>query len=219
MPSTHARLNLDTGLVTDELLPRLEVDGGDWYEAVPPPVIPVPAPHVPDLAHRAAMLSTSYAVAHDMRVVTDAQQDHDGVWRVDIAPEIDYWRGICDAGPVTYQRVPLPQVWVEQRLTGNHPHAPADTATALLRRLTPDAEHPGWRWPEPARTTRLHGRRLIQVSKLGFAWDLRAVSDPYETPDGTIVVNIASTRDYFRWICTGHAPHVTPVPIYLLWAE
>ncbi|GAA1930647.1 hypothetical protein [Streptantibioticus ferralitis] len=211
-----------------EELPDLEIEGGEWYRAVPPPAVPVPARHMPPELHGKPALAVidGLGALHDLRILGDAHQDQTGRW-VNVVPELDYWRTHITPGTsAPARRVPLDQVWVEHRLpyeaSAERPFTaavPASDPNALLRRLAPGPGTPGGRTPLPARTVpHLHGRRIIQVNPLGFAWNLRAVSEPYDL-DGEITVNVVSAHDYYRWVITGKAPDPTPIALYLLWTE
>ncbi|MFD8386173.1 hypothetical protein ACFV2X_48035 [Streptomyces sp. NPDC059679] len=209
-------------------LPRLQVEGGHWYRAVPPPAVPVPAVHMPpDLHGQRAIVSGQAGILHDLRVMGDAQHSPDGTTWLNVVPELDYWRAKIAPGSIASpQRVPIADVWIEHRLPYEPTHGdkatsstPAGAPDTLLRRLAPQPNHPGARTPVPARTVpHLHGRRIIQATPLGFAWDLRAVSEPYEA-DHEITLNLLSANDYYRWLITGDAPEVTPSALYLLWTE
>lgn len=211
----------------DEELPRLTVE--TWHEAVPPAAVPVPAQHVPELpTARAVAVVPGHGVVSDLRILGEAQPDGDGVTRVDLVPELDYWRTrIIPGTPVMPRRLELTHVWVEHRLNydpdaehqAQQLPSPGD-ARALLRRVAPAPDQPGSRVPVPARTVPyLHGRRIIQVTPLGFAWDLRAVSEPYQDIEGEIMLNLASAWDYYRWLLTGTPSDPVPVPLYTLWTE
>ncbi|GAA2100531.1 hypothetical protein GCM10009801_73130 [Streptomyces albiaxialis] len=210
-----------------EDLPHLRVE--TWHQAVPPAAVPVPAAHVAEL-HRARAIASlpGIGLLHDLRVLGEARRDADGTDRLDLVPELDYWRTrITPERPVIPRRVDVDRVWIEHRLDyepdedqEQRPVPPPGDAGALLRRLAPGPDQPGARTPVPARTVaHLHGRRIIQATPLGFAWDLRAVSEPYDT-DGEIVLNLTSAYDYHRLLLTGQAPDdLTPCPLYLLWTE
>lgn len=205
-------------------LPRLEIEGGEWYRAVPPPAIPMPAANMPAELHGArAMLSdTGTGSIYDLRILGDAHRG-DGEPRVDVVPELDYWRTkIQPDRPVHPRRVPLDHVYVEHRLAyepGAEAKTPAD-ADFLLRRLAPRPEQPGARTPIPARSVgTLHGRRIIQVTPLGFRWDLRAVSEPFEDDNHDIVVHLTSAHEYYQWLLTGIDPEPVAIGLYLLWTE
>jgi hypothetical protein len=208
----------------DEELPQLEVDGGEWYRAVPPPAVPMPAAHIPDLhGERAVLSEPGIGIVHDLRVLGDAQHDAAGSW-ADVVPELDYWRTQVSPGRVPSRRVPLDRLYIEHRLAYDPEQPRADRpradANAILRRLAPSCDLPGVRTPMPARTvTHLHGRRIIQVTPLGFAWDLRAISEPYQNGEGDIVLNLTSAHEYYRWLITGIEPDVVPIGLYLLWTE
>lgn len=211
-----------------EDLPKLEIAGGEWYLATPPPAIPVPAAHVlPELHGKPAMASVpGVGVLHDLRVVGDLQDDG----TVNLVPELDYWRSQFDAGrPLTPRRLPIHDVYVEHRMP-YEPPAPGAPAPpppplagdprALLRRLSPRPDLPGGRTPVPARTVgHIHGRRIIQATPLGFAWDLRAISEPYEDAQHDLVVRLTSVPQYYRWLLTGTDPDPVPVGLHLLWTE
>ncbi|MGW2865608.1 hypothetical protein [Streptomyces sp. NPDC001205] len=211
-------------------MPQLEIDGGEWFRAVPPPAVPMPAANMGVDLHgaRAIVADPSVGIIHDLRIIGDAHQDA-GTTYIDVVPELDYWRAKVSPGRVASRRVPLAQTYIEHRLTYEPPAAgrvlpdPVALATdpaALLRRLAPHPDMPGARTPVPARTIpHLHGRRIIQVNPLGFAWDLRAVSEPYMDNAGDIVLNLTSAHDYYRWVITGSKPDVVPVGLYLLWTE
>ncbi|MFE0107100.1 hypothetical protein, partial [Streptomyces sp. NPDC059009] len=123
------------------------------------------------------------------------------------------------------RRVPLDRLFLEHRLEYDpeHPTAaspPQADPNSVLRRLAPRPDLPGVRAPMPARSvTHLHGRRIIQVNPLGFAWDLRAISEPYQNAEGDIVLNLTSAYEYHRWLLTGADPDAVPVALYLLWTE
>ncbi|MET9162081.1 hypothetical protein ABZX56_30535 [Streptomyces parvulus] len=210
----------------DEELPQLEIEGGDaWYRAVPPAAVPMPARHMPDL-HGARAILTDPAVGciYDLRILGDSDGQH-----VTVVPEIDYWRTrITPERPIHPRRVPIDQVHVEHRLAydppppGQLPPEPPRTHAAdyLLRRLSPRPDQPGARTPVPARTVgNVHGRRIIQATPLGFSWDLRAISEPYENDHHDIVVNLTSAHEYYAWALTGAHPSPIPIGIYLLWTE
>ncbi|MFC9431504.1 hypothetical protein [Streptomyces sp. NPDC056987] len=205
-------------------LPQMEIDGGEWYRSIPPPAIPMPAAHVPDLhGARAMAAAPGIGLLHDLRVLGDAHRDSEGTW-ANLVPELDYWRTQISRSTVTPRRVPIEHVYVEHRLdhmlTVGDPPVLAGDANALLRRLTPRPEQPGARTPVPARTVaHLHGRRIIQVTPLGFSWDLRAISEPYENSQHDIVLNVTSAHDYYRWLIAGVKPDPVPIGLYLLWTE
>ncbi|ORT54204.1 hypothetical protein [Streptomyces sp. CB03238] len=212
-------------------LPKLEIEGGEWYLAVPPPAMPVPAAHLPPELHgKPAMASIpGVGVLHDMRVVGDAHRDSAGTW-LHLVPELDFWRSQYESGQqMAPRRLPIDWVYIEHRLPyeppspGDPPPPPPPLAgdpRALLRRLSPRPDLPGGRMPVPARTVgHLHGRRIIQVTPLGFAWDLRAVSEPYEDANHDVVVRLTSVPEYYRWVLTGADPDPAPVNLYLLWTE
>lgn len=209
-------------------LPELRVE--TWWQAVPPPAVPVPARHCAELNRERAIAAVpDVGLLHDMRVFGNSRRDRDGVEHVDLVPELDYWRTRLTPGSaVTPRRFPLDQVFIEHRLEAvldadgqaqPHTHSPGDAA-ALLRRVAAGPEQPGARTPAPARTvTHLHGRRIIQVTPSGFGWDLRAVSEPYEDTGGEIRLALTSAHDYYRWLVTGQQPEITPIPLYVLWTE
>ncbi|MFC9068726.1 hypothetical protein [Streptomyces harbinensis] len=213
-------------------LPDLEVAGGAWYARVPPIAVPVPAAHVADLhgAHAIIRAPGGAGVLYGLRAIGSPRRTSAGLL-LDVVPELDWWRSQIVAGAIlTPRSVPLADVWIERRL----PQQPADTeqhqeqpeqrspgtAAALLRRLAPGPGAPTPRTPVPARTVpELHGRRIIQITPERPLWDLRAISEPYQTPDGEITANLTSTRDYHRAVLLGEPAAVVPVPLYLLWVE
>ncbi|WP_434600099.1 hypothetical protein [Streptomyces sp. A5-4] len=210
-------------------LPQLEVEGGTWYRAVPPSAVPMPAAQMPVDLHgqRAVISEPGIGILHDLRILGSARQEHGVTW-LDVVPELDYWRTKISPGPVATRCLPIDQIYIEHRLAYDPPAAdvvvapPAATAdpASLLRRLAPRPDMPGVRTPVPARgITHLHGRRIIQVAPLGFAWDLRAVSEPYQDSAGDIVLNLTAAYDYYRWVITGAEPDITPIGLYLLWTE
>ncbi|MDI3390153.1 hypothetical protein QIS99_28765 [Streptomyces sp. B-S-A8] len=208
---------------------RLDIEDA-WYRQVPPSAVPVPAAHMPpDLhGHRGIVADPDVGIITDLRIIGTVRHGSDGAV-VDVLPEIDYWRSrIIPDRPVYPRRVPLERLYVEHRLpyeapTADQPVPPEPSsadAGALLRRLAPAPDQPGARIPVPARTvTNLHGRRVIQSTQLGFAWNLRAISEPYETADHDIRVNLCGVEAYFRWVITGVQPEPVPVDLYLLWTE
>lgn len=208
-------------------MPQLEVAGGEWFRAVPPPAVPMPAANMGVDLHgaRAIVSEPGVGILHDLRIVGDARYGPTGA-QVDVVPELDYWRSKISPGQIAPQPRPLDQVYVEHRLdhdftaTGTSTPTSAGDPATLLRRLAPRPDMPGVRTPAPARSVaHLHGRRIIQVTPLGFSWDLRAVSEPYQDAAGDIVLNLTSAHDYYRWVITGTAPDVVPIGLYLLWTE
>ncbi|MEU3356101.1 hypothetical protein [Streptomyces sp. NPDC037389] len=210
-------------------LPSLEISGGDdWFRAVPPSAVPVPAAMLSDLHRQRAIAAfDGVGLLHDLRILGDAHHEAHGT-SVDVVPELDYWRTrFSPATPVAARRLPIDQVWVEHRLDyqrpaepGQEPPSSAGAPAALLRRIAPGPSQPGARTPVPARTVgHLHGRRVIQSTPTGWAWDLRAVSEPYQNEEGEITLNATSANDYYRWIITGTLPEAIPLPLYLLWTE
>lgn len=206
-------------------LPRLEITGGEWYRAIPPPAVPVPASNTPDLAGRRAIeVADDTGIVADLRVYGDARTEGPTTWCT-VTTELDYWRARVSPGsPVPTRRVPIERLWIEHRLSytppepGEQPEDP-DDRFALFRRLAPAPGSPAARVPVRARMVpNLHGRRIIQVTPLGFQWDLRAISEPYDR-DGEITVNLCSAHDYYRWRITGQPPEPTPLGLYLLWTE
>ncbi|MEU8623075.1 hypothetical protein [Streptomyces sp. NPDC048623] len=206
-------------------LPELTIASGDWMLSVPPPAVPVPAAHVMDLHGRAAMASDpGVGVLHDLRIVGDRDRDF-----VHVVTELDFWRSQYDAArPLNPRRLPIEDVYVEHRLPyeppspGATPPPPPPTSnpSALLRRLAPRPDLPGGRTPVPARTAgHIYGRRIIQATPLGFAWDLRAVSEPYDDKALGIVVRLTSVPEFYRWLLTGSDPNYQPVSLHLLWTE
>ncbi|MFH8993142.1 hypothetical protein [Streptomyces sp. NPDC017940] len=205
-------------------LPRLEIEGGEWYRAVPPPAVPMPAANMPPDLHgaRAILSDTGTGSIYDLRILGDAHRGT-GNPEVDVVPELDYWRAkIQPDRPVHPRRVPLSQIYIEHRLPyepGAEPTAPAEPAF-LMRRLAPRPEQPGARTPVPARSVgTLHGRRIIQVTPLGFRWDLRAVSEPFEDDNHDIVVHLTSAQEYYQWVLAGIDPEPVAIGLYLLWTE
>ncbi|MGW5119174.1 hypothetical protein ACWEQ8_27580 [Streptomyces noursei] len=205
-------------------LPPLEIEGGDWYHAVPPPAVPVPAANLADLDGGRAIETADAGVLTDLRIV-GATSRESGATFCTVMTELDYWRARLSPGQAVAARsVPIERLWVEHRLAYTPPTPdsqprPAPDGFAIFRRLAPTAGSPTARMPVPARTVpHLHGRRIIQVTPLGFAWDLRAVSEPYDL-DGEVTVNVCSARDYFRWVVTGHRPEPAALGLYLLWTE
>ncbi|MDJ0345890.1 hypothetical protein QMK19_35240 [Streptomyces sp. H10-C2] len=212
--------------MSDEQLPALEVEHGEWYRAVPPPAVPMPAAQMPpDLHGKPAIAVTpGHGLLADLRVLGSVRRDPDGSAWVDVVTEADYWRTQISPGSVTQARpVRLDHLWIEHRLEPDdraQVPGPAGDPQALLRRLAPGPDSPGARTPVPARTVpHLHGRRIIQTTPLGWAWDLRAVTEPYEDDQGDILVNLTSAHDFYRWQITGHPPDVVPCGLYLCWTE
>ncbi|MFI5752437.1 hypothetical protein ACIBBE_42825 [Streptomyces sp. NPDC051644] len=212
-------------------LPQLKIEGGDaWYRAVPPPAVPVPAVNMPPDLHgeRAILSDPGTGSIYDLRILGDVRRDS-GSATVNVVPELDYWRTtIAPHRPVHPRTVPLEHVFIEHRLPyeppgqDQLPPEPPRTGDAdyLLRRIAPGPDQPGARTPVPARTVgNVHGRRIIQATPLGFSWDLRAISEPYETEAHDIVVNLTSAHEYYRWILTGSHPDPVPIGLYLLWTE
>ncbi|BBG20774.1 hypothetical protein RVR_P233 (plasmid) [Actinacidiphila reveromycinica] len=205
-------------------LPDLQVDG-EWFRAVPPPAVPVPAANIPEPHGQPALVVLpGEGVQHDLRVLGDIHRDGDGKAWLDVVGEADYWRRQINPGSIAQtRRHQIDHVWVEHRLPPDNravPPPPAGEPQALLRRLAAGPDSPSARTPVPARTVpHLHGRRIIQVTPLGFAWDLRAISEPHESHDGEIVLTLTSAYDYHRWLLTGHAPDGVSIPLYLLWTE
>ncbi|MFK8851607.1 hypothetical protein [Streptomyces sp. Ac-502] len=186
----------------------LQILGGDWYLAVPPPAVPVPAAHVPDLPGRRAIETCpGTGIITGLRIYST-----DDPATCTVVTELDYWRArIVPGGPVPTRRVPVDRLHVEHRLpyepppVGEQPEAGADQF-GIFRRIAPAPDSPAARTPVPARDVRnLHGRRLVQVAPTGFAWDLRAVSEPYDQ-DGEVTANVTSAHDYYRWVITGEPP-------------
>lgn len=207
-------------------LPSLSIDGGDWFSATPPAAVPVPAATmVGNLTALSAMVTRpNIGVLTDMRVFGEATAV-EGVLYADLLSEHDFWRSRLHPGTaVPALRVPLDRVWVEHRL--DPPAAqPAQEAPAsgdlydVWRRLSPGPDVPGARIPRPARgVSHLHGRRIIQVTPIGYAWNLRAISEPYDL-DGEITVMCTAAEDYYSWIIDGSQPEAVPLPLYLLWCE
>lgn len=200
-----------------------EVEGGDWFDRTPPPAVPVPAADLlGDLDSRPALLIRSgVGVLSGLRIFGEAYEHH-GRPHVDLQSEEGYWRARLNPGtPAPALRTPLERVRVEYRQVDEQAPAPATAADAyeVWDRLAPGPDTPGLRVPVPARTVRhLHGRRIIQVTPLGWAWDLRAISEPYDL-DGDITLNCCSAQDYYRWLIFGTPPPVAPLPLYLLWTE
>ncbi|WP_327359798.1 hypothetical protein [Streptomyces sp. NBC_01304] len=202
----------------------------EWYRHVPPPAVPVPAAHMPPDLHgwRAIVSDPDVGVITDLRIIGNIRHDADGGW-ASVLPEIDYWRlQITPERPVYPRQVAVEHVCVENRLPYEPPAAgqtapstpsPSDPAS-LLRRLAPRPDQPGARIPVPARSVgNLHGRPIIQVTPLGFAWNLRAISEPYETEEHDILVNLCGAEHYFRWVITGVRPEHVPMDLYMLWTE
>ncbi|GAA2687012.1 hypothetical protein [Streptomyces lunalinharesii] len=207
-------------------LPPLEIDGGDWYHAVPPPAVPVPAANLADLDGQRAIETADAGVLTDLRIV-GATSREGATTSCTVTTELDYWRARLSPGQAVAARsVPIDRLWVEHRLAYIPPSSdaqPARSATgdefAIFRRLAPTANSPAARMPVRARTvSHLHGRRIIQVTPLGFAWDLRAISEPYDL-DGEVTVNVCSARDYYGWVISGRRPEPTALGLYLLWTE
>ncbi|MFI1831319.1 hypothetical protein ACH41E_33470 [Streptomyces sp. NPDC020412] len=209
-----------------EDMPKVGPRADDWYLAIPPPAVPVPAAHASGELHgRPAMVSVpGVGVLHDMRCVGGLHRDG-----VALVPEVDYWRAEFEVGRgLTPQRIDVDHVFIEHRLAYEappgsapppRPPLPGDPQ-ALLRRISPRPDLPSGRIPVPARTVgHLHGRRIIQVTKLGFAWDLRAVSEPYEDPQHGLAVRLTSVPEYYRWTITGEDPNPVPIGLHLLWSE
>lgn len=211
-------------------LPQVEFEGDAWYRAVPPPAIPMPAVHMPPDLHgeRAILADPGIGTICDLRVLGTIRHDASEP-SVAVVPELDYWRTkIQPEHPVYPRHVPLARLYIEHRLpyeppaAGELPPPPpqASDAAQLLRRLAPQADQPGARIPIPARSAgSLHGRRIIQTNPMGWAWDLRAISEPYENDKHDIVVNLTSAHEYYAWILTGRDPDPIPIGIWLLWTE
>ncbi|MCW8383949.1 hypothetical protein [Streptomyces justiciae] len=214
----------------EEKLPQVEFEGEAWYRAVPPPAIPMPAVHMPPDLHgeRAIISDPDVGTLYDVRVLGSVHRDAAGAW-ANIVPELEYWRAkIHPERPIYPRRVPLEHVYIEHRLpyeapeAGQLPPPPPDASTPayLLRRLAPSPDQPGARTPVPARAVgNLHGRRIIQTNPMGFSWDLRAISEPYENDKHDIVVNLTSAHEYYTWLLTGAHPNPVPIGIWLLWTE
>ncbi|UNZ22311.1 hypothetical protein [Streptomyces sp. 891-h] len=201
-------------------LPPIRIE--TWDQAVPPAAVPVPARHAAEL-HRARAIASvpGTGILHDMRVLGEPTHE-DGDLRVDLVPELDYWRTRILGQHPAPLRLPLDQVWIEHRLPFDPDESreprPGEGA-GLMRRLAPGPEQPGARIPVPARTVpHLHGRRIIQTTPLGFCWDLRAISEPYDDGDA-ITLRLTSAHHYYRWLLTRADPETTPVPLYVLWTE
>lgn len=79
---------------------------------------------------------------------------------------------------------------------------------------------PPARQPRPATDEpTLRGKRVILSTPEGFVYDMRAVSQTYESQDGEDLVGIASEVDFFRWMLQGTPPEVTAYPSGLVWVE
>ncbi|MFJ2819104.1 hypothetical protein [Streptomyces sp. NPDC087294] len=211
-------------------LPQVEFEGDAWYRAVPPAAVPVPAVHMPSDLHgaRAILSDPAVGTVYDLRVLGDIQH-HGTTPTAAVVPEIDYWRTkIYPGRPVHPRHIPLADLSIEHRLpyqppeAGELPAPPPQTTDPgyLMRRLAPRPDHPGARTPIPARAAgNLHGRRIIQVNPLGFTWDLRAISEPFENDQHDIVVNLTSAHEYYAWLLAGFDPNPKPIGIWLLWTE
>ncbi|AWN32614.1 hypothetical protein DKG71_42295 (plasmid) [Streptomyces sp. NEAU-S7GS2] len=187
----------------------------------------MPAANTPDLPGRRAIeVAGDTGIVTDLRVIGDARTDGTTTWCT-VAADLDYWRARVSPGSsIPTRRVAIENLWIEHRLD-YVPPAPGEQqqeldpgdGLALFRRMAPGAGSPAARMPVRARTApNLHGRRIIQVTPMGFAWDLRAISEPYDRA-GEITVNLCSAHDYYRWLITGQPPEPTPLGLYLLWTE
>ena len=79
---------------------------------------------------------------------------------------------------------------------------------------------PPARQPRPAADERaLRGKRVILSTPEGFVYDMRAVSQIYESHDGEDLVEITSEVDFYRWMLLQALPQRTPYPIHLVWVE
>jgi hypothetical protein len=200
-----------------------EIQGGTWFDRVPPPAFPVSAAERRTTLNGAAaqLARRGLGLLTDLRINGEAFQ-HQGVWHVDLQSEQDYWRARLHPGtPTPSLRSQLSRVWIEERAPDfpDAPGSPSADPYEVWQRLAPGPDAPCLRRPVPARTVRhLHGRRIIQVTPLGWAWNLRAISEPYDR-NGEITVNCCSAEHYYRWLNDGRAADVAPLPLYVLWTE
>lgn len=190
-----------------------------WFPTEPAPVVPVPASEVSRLRGKRVVTGhAKHGWRYDLRA--DDPVDNNGAQLVPVLLEADYYRAEIDQVEVFAPLIPMDRVWIEEvaDATPSTPTA-APTPTDLLSRLvTLDA--PPSRPPVPARDVLgLAGRRVVVVSPATARRDLRATTEPYQNPDGTICVRICDEPDWYRWAFTGQPAPGTEVPVYLIWAE
>lgn len=210
--------------------------GREWYLAVPPPIVPVPAASYPDVCDQRVIISVPPGgFRYDMRAVTYPYVHTDGRVRLDVLAEHDWYRAHIRSEPVPTTRFPIDDVWAEHRPAPSAPE-PDPPGTPEERLAAPGAE-PSGRYAfldrlvtlsaPPIRRPRrakdadlLTGRRVVVLRPEGPGYDHRAVSEPYlNAESGDVTVNVCSEYDWYRWAVVREPPHVVPVEIYLLWLE
>jgi hypothetical protein len=83
------------------------------YFGVPPARQPQPAESVPALRGKRLVLSTPDGFVHDMRAISEIQEDRDGRPVVDVASEEDYFRWMLTGEAPRSEAYPTRLVWVE----------------------------------------------------------------------------------------------------------
>lgn len=186
-----------------------------WFPDDPPPIVPVPAYQVDGLRGRRVVTgSPDRGWRGDLRADDTVRQG--GTDLVPLLVESEWYRAEQDQVEVFAPLVPIDRVWVER--VGEASATGGDRRDLLSRLVTLDAPAP--RHPVPARDAPgLTGRRVVVVSPDRQRRDLRAVTEPFQNPDGTICVRICDESDWYRWAFTGQPARCTEVPVYLVWAE
>ena len=200
-------------------LPEFDLDGA-WFPAEPPPIEPVPAADFTGQlrGRRVVVGKGGFGWRYDLRA--DERVDERGQPMVPVLAEQDWYRAERDSVEVFAPLVPLEHVWVEQISSSPAtPGAAGGSRTMMLERLV-ELHTPPVRPAIPARDVpALTGRRLVLTAPDTNRRGVRALSEPYQRPDGDICVRIADEGDWYRWATDGIPPPGVTAGIHLLWVE
>ncbi len=190
--------------------------GGGSEDALEPPrpIVPTPATMAGDLRGRRVLVGLpGYGWRGDLRA--DEKVFQGSRTYVPVMPESEWYRAEAERTEVFAALVPVERVWVEE-LGFVGTTAPGTKASRLV-----SLDEPPRRPPVAAiDADSLTGRRVTQiVSDSAERRDLRAVTEPYISEEGTVMIRVAQELDWYRWGWSGKLPRTLEVAAPLIWVE
>lgn len=173
----------------------------------PHPIVPIPAAEVSELRGRRVVVGVpGVGFRGDNRA--DNVVVRGGRTFIPVLTEQDYYRAELEQMEVFAPLVPIDRVWVEDARPTPRPSSSLALDAPQERRATPAAD-----------AAQVLGRRVIQAVADGFVRDLRAISELYVNPTGTLTIRLCVESEWYAWGFAGTAPKPVDVPANGLWIE